>query len=970
MTPTLLRRSWGEHQSNDCIPVGLPYKSHVRAAIGLVGREDELAELTRFLDGPGLGALAVRGEAGVGKTALTAELCSRARTDGWRVLRAIGVEAEKPFALGGLNQMVLGLRDVLATLDANARDVLAPVYGADPGQPPSALALALAVLDLFTAAAVVQPVLLVVDDVQWLDEMSAAVLSAVGRRASDPRFRIVATYRPHSGDEFPTTGWDELVLGPLRPTDAAQVIDRMHLTLSAVTRQAILDSAAGNPLALEELPRNADRIDEWASETFGLPMTERLVTVFGGRLRRLDPRVRTELLRAALDGARANASTDSGSRYAMVDVQSAIDQDLLMADSLGDIVFRHPLVRAAVIHQAAPGERRDAHAYLAGLYDDVLVRRATHLSAASATPDQSVADLLDEAARLSIRRGGAAVAVDWLRRAAQLCTDPARRDALRAEAAFVAAQASRFDDAQKLAVPSHDQSESVSSVLTGAYLALYRDGEVVGTHRRILLALKGADALDDATVSRLAKLLLAITQYAADAALWQQTDEAIDRVVDRVDSPTLLYRDSWGDLARRGHSVRARLAEYRDTLPTLEPWEVMRLGVTAYYVDGLSDFRATLTQLFERERDRGAVTNAMTMLHLLLLDQIASGRWESAQESVRLGLELTATHHNELFRLQFIAYDGLRAASAGDVETARRCAAEVTGWAGPRRIGLLLGFVQRIAVLVALAQADYETAYAAALRIGPAGEFAPYAHQAVTGVLDLVEAAVHVGRPDAARAHVDAAVRLRLAENSPRVDALITAGRAMTATDVEAGELYESALTHPALAELSLRAEPDSLGAWHVVAPTTPSRRGARGAPTRGGRVRCAGCTTMGGPGEDRTAGSGRNRQAVRCRQRHAQCSGAPNRGTRRRRTLEQANRSAAVSVPADRRRAPLSHLPETGRDEPSWPGPGAAGRRWLSRSTLRPRRESSSGGRRQRRVGLAQPDECGRRPAMMTAWA
>ena len=775
----------------------MPYNSDVRAGIGLVGRGDELAELGHFLTGSGSGAMAVSGEAGVGKTALTDELCRRAGTDGWRVLRAIGVEAEKRFTLGGLNQMVFGLRDALVGLDARGREVLAPVYGADPVRPPSAMSLALAVLDLLSAAAVAEPVLLVVDDVQWFDELSAAVLSAVGRRASDPRVRIVATRRPHSGAEFSTAGWAELVLGPLALAASAQIVDRMQLPLSAVTRQAILDSAAGNPLALEELPRNADQIGEWTSDTSGLPLTERLVTVFGGRLRQLDPRVRTELLRAALDGAGANASTDSGSRYVMADVQSAIDQDLLTMNPLGNIIFRHPLVRSAVIHQAGPGERRDAHAYLAALYDDALVRRATHLSAAATAPDQSVADLLDEAARLSIRRGGAAVAVDWLRRAAQLCTEPGRRDALRAEAAFVAAQASRFDDAQALV----DDAQSVSSVLTGAYLALYRDGEVVGTHRRILMALKDADTLDDATVSRLIKVLLAITQYAADPALWQQTDDAVDRVIDRIDSPAMLYRDAWGDLARRGHSVHARLAEYRDTLTTLEPWEVMRLGVTAYYVDGLADFRAALTRLFERERDRGAVTNAMTMLHLLLLDQIASGRWEAAQDSARLGLELTSTHHNELFRQQFIAYDGLRAASAGDVATARRCAAEVTGWAGPRRIGLLLGFARRIAVVVALGEADYETAYAAALRIGPAGEFPPYVHQAVDGFLDVIEAAVHAGHPDEARAHVDAAVRLRLAETSPRLDALITAARGMTATDVEAGPLYESALTHPALAD-------------------------------------------------------------------------------------------------------------------------------------------------------------------------
>lgn len=771
----------------------------MRAGLGLVGRENELAELDLFLSAAGPGALALRGDAGVGKTALAAELTARATAEGWRVLRAVGVEAEKPFTLGGLNQMVFGLRDHLAGLDTHDRDVLAPVFGADPVQPPSPMPLALAILDLLAAAAQEQKVLLFVDDVQWLDEVSATVLSAAGRRVAGPDVRIMAAYRPHSGAEFSTAGWAELPLDPLTETDAARVVDRMALPLSAATRRAILDFAAGNPLALEELPRNADQIETWTSTSSALPLTDRLVTVFGGRLRQLDARVRMELLRAALDGARANASTSSGSRYVMVDVQDAVDRDLLIVDPLGDIVFRHPLVRAAVIHQAAPAERRAAHAYLAGLYGDVLVRRAAHLSEAATVPDQAVADLLDEAARLSIRRGGAAAAVDWLRRAAELSTDPARRAALRAEAAFVAAQASRFDDAEELV--EQGENESVAAVLTGAYLSLYRDGEVVGTHRRLLNAFRNADTYDAATAARLIKLLLAITQYAADPKLWQDTDEAVDRFIDRADATTLLYRDAWGDLARRGHTVRARLGEYRDTLATLEPWEVMRLGVTAYYVDGLGDFRATLTRLFDRERDRGAVTNAMTMLHLLLLDQIASGRWAQAQESARLGVELTSTHHNELFRCQFVAYDGLRAAGAGDVGTARRCAAEVTAWAGPRRLGLLLGFAHRISVLSALAEGDYGAAYTAALRIGPPGEFPPYAHQAIDGLLDMVEAATHAGHLQEARAHAAAALELRLGDLSPRLAMLTSAVQAMTADEAAAGELYESALSCAAAAE-------------------------------------------------------------------------------------------------------------------------------------------------------------------------
>ncbi len=199
--------------------------------IGLVGRDHELAELTSFLHGSGRGALAIRGEAGVGKTALTSDLIDQvALSEGWRVLRATGAESEKPFTLGGLNQMVIGLHNELAGLDAHDREVLAPVFGADPAQRPSPMPLTISMLALLTAAARERPVLLVVDDVHWLDELSTTVLSAMGRRATDPRVRIVVTFRPQHGVEFPTAGWVELDLGPLGSADATEIVDRVAVS--------------------------------------------------------------------------------------------------------------------------------------------------------------------------------------------------------------------------------------------------------------------------------------------------------------------------------------------------------------------------------------------------------------------------------------------------------------------------------------------------------------------------------------------------------------------------------------------------------------------------------------------------------------------------------------------------------------------------------------------------------------------
>lgn len=761
----------------------------MREEVGLVGREAEWAQLVGFLDGTGPGALALSGDPGVGKSALSARLCELAAQRGWQVLHAVGVEAEKSFTLGGLNQVAFGLRDRETELAPRDRDVLSAVFGADPATPPGPMPLAVAVVNLLTLAAAERPLLLAVDDVHWFDDLSATALGAAGRRVSEPRLRVLATYRTQPGSPFATAGWAQLTLGPLSAADAAAIVDGMGLPLSPDARQRILDVAHGNPLALQELPRHADQIDAYSD---ALPLTDRLLSVFGGRLDQLEPRVRTELLRAALDGTQ--------SRYRMHDVQAGIDAGLLTVDPLGDTVFRHPLARAAVIHRASAAQRRDAHRQLSGLYDDVLVRRATHLSAAATSADQTVADLLEQAARHSIRRGGAAVAVDWLRRAAELSTTPARRAELLSEAAFVASQSSRFDDAQSLTEAAGGQP--VSAVLTGVYLALYRDGEVIAGHRRLLAAMRDADAMTDEALTRLVKLLLALTQYSADAELWGRTLDVLDGLGDRVTPESGIYRDAWGDIARTGHTVPERLAAHVERLPTLEPWEVMRLAVAAYYVDGLADFRATVRSVLDRERDRGAVTNAMTMQHLVFLDAFANGQWEEAARTGREGLRLTEIHHNELFRYQFTAYLGMLAACRGDLEAARAAAATVQAWAGPRRLGLLVGYAQRIAVLAALADGDYEAAYAAAARIGAPGAFPPYAYQAVDGLLDLVEAAVHTGRLEQARAHAEAAVRLGLPAVSPRLAAVTAAAVAMTTPDDDAAASFSSALAHPALASV------------------------------------------------------------------------------------------------------------------------------------------------------------------------
>ena len=771
----------------------------MRAEVGLVGRQTESAQLSRLLTQDTERAVVVSGEAGVGKTALIGHLRTNAVAEGWRVVQILGVEAEAPFALGGLNQLVVGLQELVPGLDDQDRAVLAPVLGGDSEASLTALPLVIALLDLLTIAAQATPVLLVIDDVQWLDSVSAEVLSAVGRRLSNPRVRVLVGRRTPYESAFSPAGWSELHLGPLDAESSAQLLANVGTPLTATTTAAILAAAAGNPLALAELPRSADQINDGGT----LPLTERLVAVFGQRLGRLETNIRADLLRAALDGIAVNAVGTNRARYVMRNIQPAIDAGLLIVNPLGEIEFRHPLVRAAVIHQASPQQRREAHRDLAALYEDVLVRRATHLAAAATGPDQEVSDLLAKAAQLSIRRGGLAVAAEWMRRAAELSTDPQGRAALFADAVYFAARAGRHDEAHDLLGSTETgEEESPSAVLADAYLAFHGDGEVTSTHRRVLDTLSRADTLDDETLNRLVNLLLSITNYAGDARHRQQANDAIEKIETRLDPVILMYRTGTGEIVEAARQVRAVLADSLERLPLVEPRRVMQLAFPAYCIDAMTDFRVPLKQAYEQVRSHGPSIDAMAMGCVVMFDLMAAGHWEKAELVGADGLRMAQqAHGGGLLRHHFLGYLGVLAASRGDLDTARRYATEVTDWSRPRGLQMYLLVAQRIKVRISLAEADYEAAYEAAIRISAPGTFPMNNVQVGDDMLDLIEAAVQTGRLDEARAHVAEALHLNLPEVSPRVAALTMAISAMTAPDSDAGGLYESALTHPGIGD-------------------------------------------------------------------------------------------------------------------------------------------------------------------------
>ena len=764
----------------------------------LVGRANELAQLGLLLSDGTDRAMVVYGESGVGKTTLIAQVCAQAATVGWQVLRVLGVQAEEPFALGGLNQLVFALNEFTPGLAERDRELLAHVLDGDPDTTTSVLPLVGAVLNLLALAAQTTPLLLAVDDVHWLDSVSAEVLSAVGRRLIHPRVRILAGRRVPDPSVFSSPGWSEVPLAPLNAADSEHLLERVAGELPAATRAAVLAAASGNPLALNDLPRFAGLIELDAGT---MPLTERLLAAFGGRLEQLDANVRAELLRAALDGIAGSAGSANRARYVMGDVAPAVAAGLLVVDPLGEIVFRHPLVPAAVVHQASPEERRDAHRDLAGLYDDVLVRRASHLAAAATKPDQEVAELLGQAAQLSLRRGGLPAAVKWLRQAAELSAEPDRRTAFLAEAVFAVTRAGRIGEARDLLGDTEtDTTEWALGVLSDCYRAIHADGEVFSTHRRLLEVLTRADAIDVMTVNRLVNILLLITGYADDDRLRELTNAGLRPLRSRVDPAILMYHIGVDDIVGTATTIRTVLGGYVGMLSQLPSRWVLMLSYPAYCIDDMSEFRAALHLAFTQLSGYGASIDAIEAGLVALLDLTAAGDWDRALEVGERCLEMAQqSRGSELLRNLVLGDLGLLAACRGDLETARRNAADVTAWATPRRLRHLLDMAHRVAVRVGLAEADYEAAYQAAIRIGHPGPFARQNIRVGEDMLDFVEAALRSGRLTEAREHVAEAIRLNLAEVSPRVAALTLAVSAMTAPDSEAGQLYLAALAHPGI---------------------------------------------------------------------------------------------------------------------------------------------------------------------------
>jgi len=596
----------------------------------LRGRARERAALDKLIEdvrGGESRSLVVRGDAGIGKTALLEYLIGSASD--FTVIRAMGVESDMELAYASLHQLCGPVLSRLERLPAPQREALERVFGLAAGAPPDRFLVGLAVLSLLSDAAEARPLLCVVDDAQWLDQASALTLAFVARRLlAEPVGLVFAAREP--GPELQHVA--ALEVPGLRNGDARALLrSAVRFKLDEGVRDRIIAEMRGNPLALLELPRGLTMTQ--LAGGFGLPATQaltgRIQESFVRRVSAVSDDARRLLLLAAAEPVGdplllLRASEQLGIMVSAVDAET--DGLLTLSQR---VTFRHPLVRTAVYGTAPVQERRAVHLALAAATDPEFDpdRRAWHLAKAAAGPDEQVAVELERSAGRAQTRGGAAAAAAFLQRAVALTADPARRADRALGAAQASLQAGAFDAALAFLATAEsgplDEVQRARVDLLRGNVA-FASGAAADAPPLLLKAARELEQLD----LRLARDTYLTAWGAASMAGQGNVILEIWRAVQALapplgtPGPLELLLDGMAELTTEGHAAATptlqRAAEALAEIPAEDAlrwgWAAIAPSTTLWDDEGM---RAISTRQVKIVRDAGVL--AQLPLHLASL---------------------------------------------------------------------------------------------------------------------------------------------------------------------------------------------------------------------------------------------------------------------------------------------------------------------------------------------------------------
>jgi len=772
-------------------------------AAPLFGRLEEQGLLTSLLDDVATRgqALVLRGEPGIGKSRLLAQCERTARERGMGVLTTTGVQSEAHLPFAGLHQLLRPVRDRASELRDVQRAALDAAFGLTHEAAPERFRIAMAALDLVSDVATDAPLLLVVEDAHWLDRATADVLAFVARRIESDPILLLAAIRDGYPSALGEAGLPEHKLVGLDDATAAALLDAVAPELPIGTRTRVLREAAGNPLAILELPAVVGRHEDEQSVAGGLLLTERLERAFADRVRDLPDATQLVLLVAALSD---EDSVDEILRVTTAVAGTSVDLDAagpaveagIVDAGLQTLRFRHPLIRSAVAQSAGLAERRRVHEALANVLHDQPDRRAWHRAALVSGEHEDIALELEEAGARARRRGAVAVAVAALRRAAEL-GEPTGRSRRLLAAAGLAVELGRrdvvaplLDEVSQLDVGALDRARVTWVEETALTRPL--DAE---RFKSLIAAAEQAGAAGDHD------LHVDLLWLVASRAWWVYPGPEVRRALiaasDRLgdanaEDPRVFAVHAYADPLGHTAGVLTRL-ERAAAEERLDSDAARFFGPAALVVGAFDLGNDFLAAAIDGLRTEGRLGHLPRLLTLYSGMAARIGDWDVALTAADEARRLAEEFGEPQWAAAADTAISLVAAMRGDEQKAELMAARAEKVAEPVGANITMAFAQFGKVLAALAAGRHGEAYASADRLFEPGDSAY--HPVISSWLigDLADAARHIDRLDAARARV-AQVEASVGDRPGTWIALqLRHARALLADSAAAGDRFDEA---------------------------------------------------------------------------------------------------------------------------------------------------------------------------------
>jgi DNA-binding CsgD family transcriptional regulator len=759
----------------------------------LYGRSEQLAAIDRVLEGMRsgqAGALVLRGEAGIGKTALLDAAADKASEV--RVLRVAGVESEAELPFAALHVLLRPVLDEIGALPERQAAALRGAFGLAEVSVADRFLIGLGVLSLVAELAEDRPLLCLVDDAQWLDRASADALMFAARRLHAERAAVIVATRDEPGGGL--AGLPELRVGALDRVAAGQVLAGAGLV--AAVRDQLIAEAAGNPLALIELSRGLSAGERAGSVTpLGLPAASPVSRVqgeFAARIAALPQACRRAVLVAALAGMAELAEVSQAVAAAggsLTDLAAAERAGLVRVTTAG-VVFTHPLARAAVLADSDVAARMAGHRVLAGVLDGD--RRAWHLAALADGPDEQAAAELDAAAQLASRRGSRAAASAAYERAAGLSADPAAKGRRLALAAAAAADAGQVPRAADLAGQADGLPTDPAAAAALAQVRAVVEFEAGRPAEAARYVLDGAALLASADrETTQAMVIQGVNLLSLSAG---PTDPELERRAAAMMPPAGAGIVEFLQAVRRLQDGDTHALVTVPARPDRHPLSRFD-SISQLFFDGICGDVLALgrraADMAAECRDAGAAGLLAYALAYLASAQWGYGEFLDAMANAEEGLRLAADTGQAALSGVLASTAAAVAAVTGDEEACRARAAQVQDLSSGMQTLSLAGADLALALLD-LGCGRYQSALdrMQALTYGPAR----HNPEALYAYPYHVEAAVRVGRPDLAAGPLVRFTAWGGAIGQRWATAVAARCSALTAGDADAGPLWQQAV--------------------------------------------------------------------------------------------------------------------------------------------------------------------------------